>query len=146
MRFQRTFGPTIVGGDNEIVAVCITKGDDTIFGCMFRIGGHCTAAKPTRELPAGDNRAPDWCEYRASALDDARELDDFHILGLDAMTRPELLKLAKDLPDDHRPKPLSKATKYQLQRAIRADRLAAGQALSAAKPPAGRRALPETGR
>ncbi len=129
MKFQKTFGPVVIDRGDEMVARCIAKGDDTFYDCVFHIGGHCTDGKPSRALPNyTDNRAPDWCQYRASALDDAQEMTDFHTLGLDVMTRPELLRAVRNISDEFKPKPLTKASAYKLRRSIRAARLADGAA------------------
>ena len=127
-QYQKTFGPIVIEGDDEkgsLVAKCITRGSGTIFGCMFHIGGRCTDQK--RDLPEGaENVTPDWCKFLKGALADAAELDDFRRMGLDKMTRAELLRAARNLDPDYKPSPLNKATAYQLRRAIRSARLAEG--------------------
>jgi len=128
-QYQKTFGPIVIEGDDErgsLVANCVTRGGETVFGCMFHIGGHCTDQK--RDLPEGTNVTPDWCKFLKGALADAAELDDFRRMGLDKMTRDELLRAARNLSPDYKPSPLTKATAYQLRRAIRSARLAEGAA------------------
>jgi len=124
-QYQKTFGPIVIEGDDErgsLVANCITRGGGTVFGCMFHMGGHCTDQK--RDLPKDTNVTPHWCKFLEGALADAAEADDFRRMGLDEMTRAELLRAARNLSDEYKPSPLNKATAYQLRRAIRAARLA----------------------
>jgi hypothetical protein len=119
----KTFGPVIhhdkIVGD--FTAACAYKGHY----CFLLVGRTCTddRANPRKIPDVGET--PDWCQYKAWMLADAREMADFARMGLDRMSRPELLTLARKLPDEHRPRPLTKTRRYDLMKAIRAARLAA---------------------
>lgn len=90
--------------------------------------GHvCTFRQQTREIrPIPDiENTPDWCAMRAGMLEDAREMHDFERMGLDKMTRPELLAEVRLIRETFRPWPLSRTGAYVLRRALRAAWLAA---------------------
>lgn len=118
-----TFGPSVYFDKDtkEPVARCAGGG----CWCFLLSGNLCRDHKPPRELPEGSDLAPDWCKYRDSMIEDAREMRDFDRMGLTDMTRDALLTEARSLPPEFRPKPLHKAKAHQLRRAIREARNAA---------------------
>lgn len=72
-----TFGPIIIERRDEpgkLMARCLS-GD---WYCRGYIGGSCawnpTADSKSRKLPADTNEAPDWCQYKESALREAEEM------------------------------------------------------------------------
>jgi hypothetical protein len=66
----------------------------------------------------GDPATPDWCRMKAGAIEDMQEDLDFRRLGLFGKGRRELMAMAKRLPAEFRPRPLTTANAYQLRRAI----------------------------
>jgi hypothetical protein len=71
--YQQTFGPVVIEWDDEpgkLVAKC----QSGRFDCKGRINNVCVWNKGEdgkgRHLPS-DMKTPDWCQYKASALDDA---------------------------------------------------------------------------
>jgi hypothetical protein len=72
-----TFGPIIIERRDEpgkLIARCLS-GD---LYCRGYIGGSCvwnqTEDSKSRKLPADTNEAPDWCQYKESALREAEEM------------------------------------------------------------------------
>ena len=120
-RPNASFGPVVVHteGTADFDARCYSGG----VMCIFDVGGTCTHVKPSRKIET-EPATPDWCEMKSSALEDAREMADFSRMGLDRMGRLDLLAEAKRIPDEFRPRPLTKAKAHTLRRAIRKARLA----------------------
>jgi len=118
-----TFGPSVYRDreTGEYRAQCIGGG----CWCFLLVGQTCTDDRkaPPRQIP-DVKVTPDWCQYRASMIEDAREMDDFHDMGLATMTRPEMLAEVRGWPKDQRPKPLSTAKAHDLRKAIRAHEIA----------------------
>ena len=125
MQFRRSAGPVVffARDTGRVVAKCAMSG---IF-CGSLYGRTCTYHDTRREVPK-DFVTPDWCEVLPGALEDAHEMHDFDRMGLTDMRRPELLAMAKEIPDEFRPKPLNRANVWMLRRAIRKAKMAEAQA------------------
>ncbi len=121
---HRSHGPSVYFDreTGEPVVKCSTR---TIY-CGFLSGGRCTEDKMGRKVP-DDRTTPEWCGL-LDVVEDAREMIDFDRMGLTDMRRPELLIMAKELPDEFRPQPLNRANVWMLRRAIRKAKLAEAQA------------------
>jgi len=75
---QYTFGPVIIERKDEpgaLVAKCLSGG----LCCRGYIGGSCLWSEPgnnkSRKLPIETNETPDWCQYKATAIRDAQEMN-----------------------------------------------------------------------
>jgi hypothetical protein len=76
--YQQTFGPVVIEWDdepNKLVAKC----QSGRFDCKGRVGNACVWNKDdegkARKLTS-DMLTPDWCQYKASALEDAERMRD----------------------------------------------------------------------
>lgn len=125
-RSNRSFGPAaILGEDNSIRICCITRHTY----CFQLLGNKCMDQKPAIEIEDPGN-TPDWCKYKAARLQDVEEARDFDRMGLSDMTRSELLKIMKDVPEQFRVKyrdkmiPLNEHNAEMMRTAIRKMRLA----------------------
>jgi len=94
--YQQTFGPVVIEWDDEpgkLVAKC----QSGRFDCKGRINNVCVWNKGEdgkgRQLPA-DMMTPDWCQYKAGALDDAE--GDAWMTSIDRMS-------VERLADTYRP-------------------------------------------
>lgn len=68
-----TFGPVIFhpDGTEDFSAKCISGQ----YYCRGYIGGQCFWNGEAKKIPT-DNATPDWCQYKESALRDARDMAD----------------------------------------------------------------------
>lgn len=112
----RTWGPIVHKRDEDVTftASCARRP----YFCTNLANRSCHFVKPPRTVD-DSSVTPEWCPMRDSALSDAQEADDFHRMGLDRMSRQELLTICRTIPEEMRPKPLTKATVRQLCLAIR---------------------------
>jgi hypothetical protein len=75
--YQQTFGPVVIEFDDapgKLVAKC----QSGRFDCRGRVGNACvwnTEESKPRKLP-GDMITPDWCQYKASAIRDAEDMQN----------------------------------------------------------------------
>lgn len=125
---QRSFGPAAIQGDDGSLRIsCVTRRTY----CFLCVGSMCTDQKPPRQIKDTSN-TPDWCQYAQSIRNDVAEIQDFKRMGLADMTRPELMKLMKDVPVEYRasvrgkPFSLPEHNAEMMRAAIRKFRLAEG--------------------
>lgn len=124
---NRSFGPAAILSDNGTVQICCSTPSTY---CYRYMGGACHDQNPPRQIENARN-TPDWCRYKQQTKNDVEAARDFDRMGLTDMTRAELMKMMKDVPERFRVRyrdkliPLNEHNAEMMRTAIRKMRLAA---------------------
>jgi len=130
MTYHKTFGPAVWREGGVFRSACIKKFSGGLICCIECSGdGTCRADRASPRAIPDTGDTPDWCRYLARAIQDAKTMEAFEALGLNAGRKADVMKVVRALPKEFRPKGARALGLGQLHSAV-ARAVAAGWEMS----------------